>query len=117
MTAAVRSELEGVRTDIIALSKAGKYGEAVRLITKTLKDNVYLMSTDGDDVRDFICGWIAGDACCNCCDSCSNNGCVGRYCLAFIACFFCCGSDTASQCCGCDWAISESSTCCREQCC
>ena len=116
ISATVKNELDQLKASVNSLTHTGKYGEAVRLISRTFKENIYFMSSDRDDIRDFICGWMAGDACCNCCDSCSSNGCVGGYCLAFMAVFCCCGGDVAQECCGCNWAITESATCCREEC-
>lgn len=117
MTVTVRNELEQLKTNIIALSKEGKYGEAVWRINEALKSKAYLMSSNSDDLIDFINGWICGDTLCNCCDGCSNNGCFGVYCIGFIVLFFCCGEDVASSCCGCDWMIESSSSCVRDQCC
>ena len=117
MPTIVENDLEQFKRDVVALSKEGRYGEAVARINDATKANIYLMASDSDDLKDFINGWICGDALCNCCDGCSNNGCFGAYCLSFIAVFFCCGEDVASTCCGCDWMVDTSSSCVRDQCC
>ena len=113
MTATVRNNLEGIKENVISLSMAGKYGEAVRLLNEALGPNIYLMASD-DDFLDFIKGWICGEALCSCCDGDGGN-CCSVYCVGLVCCFFCCGEDVASACC-CDWLSNGCSDCIRSGC-
>ena len=116
MTAAVK-KIDEIMTNIAVLSKQGKYGAAICYI-----NNVFLSSDEDlkrvirDAIREEKNRSDGVDACGECCGSCLTSECGSLYCLGFMITFFCCGRDAASTCCGCDFMIDSSSTCCREQC-
>lgn len=53
-------KFEAVKSQVINLSKDGKYGEAILLIKRELRKNIYLMSNN--DLNDLVSGWICGDS-------------------------------------------------------
>lgn len=107
MNVLAANELSQLKASVIALSKTGKYGEAVRKINAMgLKAKTYLSSSDWDG---FISGWICGnigDYCCDC-DNCGDTGCCWVYCCGFFVLVKCCGGEVAGACCGCDQMIDE----------
>ncbi len=98
MTNVASINLNQFKERVMALSMAGKYGEAVKIVNDALAGKILFMSSGDNDLSDFITGWLCGEACC----SCSDNGCCGVYCVGLAACVLCCGGDTASACCGCN---------------
>lgn len=106
MNALAIDELSQLKATITALSKTGRYGEAVRKINSMdLNANAYLSSNDF--LKSFIDGWICCDTANCCCDNCGETWCCWVYCCGFFGLMKCCGGEIAGTCCGCDSMIDE----------
>lgn len=118
MTAIVKNKLDRLMSNVITLSREGRYGEAVCQF-----NNVFLSSDE--ELKRAIKGAVREkevedhtiEQCCGCCTECKCDGLASVYCIGVMLTVFCCGSDVASSCCGCDWIIDASSSCVRDQCC
>lgn len=118
MNAVAKDRIEQIRTIVTALSKEGKYGEAVCYLNSILlSSDEELKRAIKDAIREKENEDYAIEGCCNCCSACNCQGIGGLFCIGFMVTFCCCGEDVATSLCGCDWLLDSSSSCVRDQCC
>lgn len=104
MTAIVKNKIDRLMSNVITLSRAGRYGEAVCQF-----NNVFLSSDEElkraikDAMQEKEMEDHAIEQCCACCSECKCDGLASLYCMGVMVTVICCGSDVASSCCGCDW--------------
>lgn len=114
MTDIVKGQIIEISYQILALSRAGKYGAAIHMLQQTnYRSDEDIKRLMRETIEEDRARTQAIDGCCGCCGELCSTNCGYLYCVGTCGVIACCGPDTASALCGIDWMRD----CFTSQCC